>query len=376
MCISGRTKGEFSTMASPAPAIPFLICFSISCFLFVDSVDARSAAGETLRFHSDAVPADLLPQQRKLSSSPLSPPSSSSFLSLPSSSSSSVASSLRRLSDVRSGVETKGQFPQGPSTSREKHLAFQEIKTSGVTQMRQLSSSRSLPVSRSTLSLSTHSAGPPSSGSSHLSPAASFSPLSPHTPQVSPSGPRTPPALVQLQGAPAFSGQLGSGVDLMPDSEEDISIMPNCMFYSSYAGSCIPGAAHSPCRYCRAKQFSGLYGAAQCPSFLSFPPELQALYRWRITPAKRSRVKGWTDELVCVVEKTQVADQMQMQMNQSASEAAVRASMPAAGFAAGPSPFVNPYAFSQALPSVYAGTASLFSVSLAFLASALTLLKS
>ncbi|CBZ52078.1 conserved hypothetical protein [Neospora caninum Liverpool] len=192
------------------------------------------------------------------------------------------------------------------------------------------------------------------------------------------SEPRRYPSLVQLRDAPAFSGQLGAGVDLMPDSEEDISIMPNCMFYSSYAGSCIPGAAHSPCRYCRAKQFTGLYGGAQCPSFTSFPPELQALYRWRITPAKRSRVKGWTDELVCVVEKTQVGDHVQMQMQQSANQAAVQASaaMPGAGFAA-PSPFVNPYYISQA--SFHwpqrAGVGSLLSVSLPLFACLVSLLK-
>ncbi|PFH32857.1 hypothetical protein BESB_014700 [Besnoitia besnoiti] len=155
------------------------------------------------------------------------------------------------------------------------------------------------------------------------------------------------PSLVQLQGTPAFSGQLGAGVDLMPDSEEDISVMPNCMFYSAYSGSCIPGSSHSPCRYCRAKQFTGFYGAAQCPSFMSFPPELQALYRWRITPAKRSRVKGWQDELICVVEKTQVAEQVQQQMHQSANEAALRAAAALApgvpSPAPGPSPFYNPY---------------------------------
>eukprot|EP00920_Eleutheroschizon_duboscqi_P001445 GHVT01003409.1.p1 GENE.GHVT01003409.1~~GHVT01003409.1.p1 ORF type:complete len:112 (-),score=5.62 GHVT01003409.1:120-455(-) len=42
--------------------------------------------------------------------------------------------------------------------------------------------------------------------------------------------------------------------------------------------------------------------------FFSFPPELAAMYRWRITASRRTRVKGFWEELVCVVEKSPIAD--------------------------------------------------------------------
>ncbi|KAL8439067.1 hypothetical protein Efla_007498 [Eimeria flavescens] len=101
-----------------------------------------------------------------------------------------------------------------------------------------------------------------------------------------------------------YAGQAGAAsVELMPDTEEQIAMLPNCLFYTSYPGSCIPETSHAPCRYCRAKQYTGQYGAAQCPSVTSFPAELQLAYRWRITPVKLAKKKGYLDEHICVVEK-------------------------------------------------------------------------
>lgn len=39
------------------------------------------------------------------------------------------------------------------------------------------------------------------------------------------------------------------------------------------------------------------------PSYLSFSPEYQAAYRWRITPTKVAKKDGYLDEHICVVEK-------------------------------------------------------------------------
>ncbi|CDJ38391.1 hypothetical protein, conserved, partial [Eimeria tenella] len=60
-------------------------------------------------------------------------------------------------------------------------------------------------------------------------------------------------SLLQLQAAaksPAlFAGQVAAAsVEMMPDTEEQIALLPNCVFYTSYPGTCIPETAHSPCR--------------------------------------------------------------------------------------------------------------------------------
>ncbi|KAL8432900.1 hypothetical protein ACSSS7_004252 [Eimeria intestinalis] len=95
-----------------------------------------------------------------------------------------------------------------------------------------------------------------------------------------------PLSAVQLAAGVAspalFSGQAGAAsLELMPDTEEQVAMLPNCM----------------------AKQYAGQYGAAQCPSAASFPFEMQGAYRWRITPVKVARKKGFFDEHLCVVEK-------------------------------------------------------------------------
>lgn len=46
-----------------------------------------------------------------------------------------------------------------------------------------------------------------------------------------------------------FAGQAGAAsLEMMPDTEEQVAMLPNCMFYASYPGTCIPETAHSPCR--------------------------------------------------------------------------------------------------------------------------------
>lgn len=103
-----------------------------------------------------------------------------------------------------------------------------------------------------------------------------------------------------------FHGQRGGGgIDLTPTSKEDIEDIPNCLFYAQNMGSCIPETVSSPCRACRAKQYSGRYGTAMCPGMLSFPRHLMGLYHWRITPNKISKSKVFIDELVCIVEKSE-----------------------------------------------------------------------
>ncbi|OEH75182.1 hypothetical protein cyc_02561 [Cyclospora cayetanensis] len=54
---------------------------------------------------------------------------------------------------------------------------------------------------------------------------------------------------LEVSSPALFSGQAGAAsVDMMPDTEEQIAMLPNCLFYVSYPGTCIPETAHSPCR--------------------------------------------------------------------------------------------------------------------------------
>ncbi|OEH76194.1 transmembrane [Cyclospora cayetanensis] len=47
----------------------------------------------------------------------------------------------------------------------------------------------------------------------------------------------------------------------------------------------------------------GVVAALLGPSVFSFPTELQAMFRWRITPVKVAQKDGYIDEHICVVEK-------------------------------------------------------------------------
>lgn len=66
---------------------------------------------------------------------------------------------------------------------------------------------------------------------------------------------QAPPSLetgvsaLQVSSPALFAGQAGAGsLDLMPDTEEQVAMLPNCMFFQAYPGSCIPDTAHAPCR--------------------------------------------------------------------------------------------------------------------------------